>query len=78
VRTNRAEVFNPDSEVLTYASTTECIEKVRWLVDQPAGEREIARCGQKRGCRDPSFVQWTIQPEDLLLRYVHFCEKRSA
>ncbi|MGE5363776.1 MAG: glycosyltransferase [Bacteroidota bacterium] len=47
-KNNINELFEPDKEIVTYSSTAECIEKVKWLVDHPAERREIAAAGQKR------------------------------
>lgn len=69
-QSDHAEVFTPDSEVVTYASTAECIEKVRWLIDHPAAAREIARRGQERTFRDHTFAQRAIQLEGLLLEHL--------
>jgi hypothetical protein len=77
-KSDHAEVFTPDSEVVTYASTAECIEKVRWLIDNPIAAREIARRGQERTFRDHTFAQRAIELEGLLLAHLHRRGKRSA
>ena len=77
-KSDHAEVFTPDSEVVTYGSTAECIEKVRWLIEHPAAAREIARRGQERTLRDHTFAQRAIELEGLLLSHLHQRGKRSA
>jgi hypothetical protein len=49
---NIRELFEPDSEILTYLSTEECIEKLKWAIDHPVEARRIADAGQKRTLRD--------------------------
>jgi spore maturation protein CgeB len=57
LKDNLAEIFTPDEEVVAYRSLEECVEKVRWLLDNPARASEIARRGQQRTLRDHTFVQ---------------------
>lgn len=52
---NLSEVFEPDAEVVTYRSTEECIEKVRYLLDHEEERQAIAAAGQRRTLRDHSF-----------------------
>jgi spore maturation protein CgeB len=77
-KSDHAEVFTPDSEVVTYASTAECIEKVRWLIEHPAAAREIARRGQERTFRDHTFAQRAVQLEGLLLEHLRDRGRQSV
>lgn len=45
---NLAELFEPDVEVVTYRSAEECVDKVKWLLDQPGERAKIAAAGAKR------------------------------
>jgi spore maturation protein CgeB len=47
-------LFEPDSEILTYKSKEECVEKLRWAINNPAEARSIALAGQQRALRDHS------------------------
>lgn len=49
---NIRELFEPDSEILTYSSPGECIEKLKWALDHPEEARRIARAGQQRTLKD--------------------------
>jgi hypothetical protein len=49
---NIRDLFEPDSEILTYSSTGECIEKLRWALDHPEEAAKIAAAGQKRTLSD--------------------------
>jgi hypothetical protein len=51
---NIRSLFKPDDEILTYRSMEECIEKLRWAVNNPKEARKIALAGQKRTIRDHS------------------------
>lgn len=64
------ELFLPDGEVVSYSSTDDCVEKVRWLVDHPDAAGEIAQRGQRRTLRDHTFGQRTLQLEELLLEHL--------
>ncbi len=52
---NLHELFELDTEVVTFRSASECIEKVRWLLDHPKETAEIARRGQQRTLRDHNY-----------------------
>jgi hypothetical protein len=52
---NLAEIFEPDSEIVTYRSAGECAEKLRYLRAHPAECEKIAKTGQARTLRDHTF-----------------------
>jgi spore maturation protein CgeB len=52
---NLHELFELDTEIVTFRSASECIEKVQWLLDHPNETAEIARRGQKRALRDHNY-----------------------
>lgn len=54
-RENLHELFEPDSEVVTYRSADECMEKVRWLLDNPEKREDIAMAGMRRTLREHTF-----------------------
>ena len=49
---NIRDLFEPDSEILTYSSTEECIEKLLWAIDHPVEAGRIAVAGQQRTLKD--------------------------
>ncbi len=51
---NIRDLFEPDSEILTYKNQEECIEKLRWAINHPAESQAIALAGQQRVLRDHS------------------------
>ena len=51
---NIGELFEPDSEILTYKCPEECIEKLNWAVEHPVEAAKIAIAGQRRTMRDHS------------------------
>ena len=54
---NLKDLFEPDSEVVTYRDADECIAKVRWLLDHEAERRDIAEAGQRRTLRDHTVAR---------------------
>ncbi|MFA6468254.1 MAG: glycosyltransferase [Bacteroidota bacterium] len=52
---NLQEIFDVDSEIVTYKSQEECIEKLRWLIDHPKECKEIAVRGQRRVLKDHTY-----------------------
>jgi len=55
-RENIHRFFEPETEVVTYRSADECLEKARWLLAHPAKRDEIAAAGHKRCLRDHTFA----------------------
>ena len=49
------QYFDVDNEIVTYSSAEECVEKIKWLIDNPEKCREIAENGQKRTLREHNF-----------------------
>lgn len=52
---NINEFFIPDEEVVTYKSIEECVEKVKWLLDNPVEIKTIAEAGHRRTLREHTF-----------------------
>jgi len=49
---NLKDLFEPDIEVATYRDSRECIEKVKYLLQNEPGRRAIAEAGQRRTLRE--------------------------
>ena len=52
---NLQEIFDIDREIVTYSSIEECVEKIRWLLDNPRAIEAIAKAGQTRTLKDHTF-----------------------
>lgn len=52
---NIRDFFEPDKEIVTYSSANDCIEKIKWLLDNPKEREAIAKAGQQRTLRDHNF-----------------------
>lgn len=52
---NITDLFEPGKEIITYKTKEECIEKVKWLIDNPEERKKIAAAGQKRTLSDHSI-----------------------
>jgi len=52
---NLADLFEPESEVVTYRNADECVERARWLLDHPTECEKIAQAGQQRTLKDHTF-----------------------
>ncbi len=64
---NLHDLFEPDSEVITYRSPDECIDKIKWLMNNPAEAKRIGMAGQARTLRDHSIEMRAKQINYLLL-----------
>lgn len=65
-RLNMPELFDVDTEVVTFKTADECIEKVKYLLDHEEQRQAIARAGQKRTLRDHTFDNRAAQLNDLI------------
>jgi glycosyltransferase involved in cell wall biosynthesis len=65
-RPNMPELFEPDTEVVTFKTADECIEKVKYLLDHEEQRKAIGRAGQKRTLRDHTFDNRAVQLDDLI------------
>jgi len=65
-KSNLADMFEPDAEIVTYKHADECIEKLRFLLSHPEERRAIATAGQARTLRDHTFVLRAAQLDELI------------
>ena len=63
---NLPELFEPDKEVLTYASAEECVEKVRYLLENEAARRAMAEAGQRRTLREHTFENRAARIDEII------------
>ena len=63
---NLYELFIPDEEVVTFKTSEECIEKVKWLRDHPDERRKIAEAGQKRTLKDHTYALRVCQLDEII------------
>lgn len=63
---NISELFGPETEVVTYRSVHECIERVQWLLSNPGLRSDIASAGQRRTLRDHTYANRAEQLDSLL------------
>lgn len=67
---NMADLYDADTELVTYASLAECVEKVNYLLANPAKAREIALRGQKRTLQDHTLAHRYKQVHACLQQYL--------
>jgi spore maturation protein CgeB len=63
---NLPDIFEPGKEVVTYKSAEECIEKAKWLLENPHERRAIATAGQKRTLSEHTFTQRAEQLYEII------------
>ena len=49
---NMKDLFEPDKEVIVYKNIDECMERIKWLMNNTLECEAIARAGQKRTLKD--------------------------
>jgi hypothetical protein len=65
---NLPEMFEPDTEIVTYRTPDECAEKVRYLLDREHERRSIAAAGQRRTLRDHTYARRAEQVNEIFSR----------
>lgn len=65
-RKNLVELFEPETEVLTYRTAEECVEKVRYILEHEETRRAIAGAGQRRTLRDHTFDNRAAQIDEII------------
>jgi hypothetical protein len=69
-KSNLGELFEPEAEVVTYASIDELVEKIgHYLADEEARVR-IARAGQQRTLGTHTYAERMRELEGILVRYL--------
>jgi hypothetical protein len=63
---NITDLFEPDFEVVTYKSSSECIEKVKWLLANPLEARKIGKDGQNRTLSEHTFDRRSVQLDEII------------
>jgi hypothetical protein len=66
---NIHELFEPDTEIVTYKSPNECVEKVQWLLNHKEECSAIAKRGQKRTLRDHNYKNRAEQLHEIVLKH---------
>lgn len=63
---NLPEMFEPDTEIVTYRSPDECADKVNYLLAHPQELAAIAAAGQRRTLRDHTYMNRSEQLAEIL------------
>lgn len=69
-RDNLGELFDADREVVAYRSASECVEKAKWLLENPKARAEIAERGRDRIQRCHTFAHRSAELDAILRRYL--------
>jgi hypothetical protein len=70
-RENLPTLFSPESEVVTYRSIEECMEKIGWLLDHEKERAQIAHAGMVRCHKDHNFDIRAARLDQIIRRRLH-------
>ncbi|MGB8509358.1 MAG: glycosyltransferase [Pyrinomonadaceae bacterium] len=65
-KTNLHELFELDAEVIAYRDASECVEKVKYLLEHEAERRSVAAAGQRRTLREHTFTSRAAQIDAII------------
>ncbi len=63
---NMKDLFDLETEVVTYKSVDECIDKVKWLTANPLEMKKIAEAGQRRTLKDHTVEKRVKKVNEIL------------
>lgn len=69
-KSNIADLFEPDKEVVTFKSPEECIGKITWLLEHPLDRKKIAEAGQKRCLKEHTFGERAKQLDMIIKKAI--------
>jgi spore maturation protein CgeB len=61
-----SDLFEPETEVVTYATAGECAEKLRYLLSHESERASIAAAGQRRTLNDHTFAHRAAQIDAII------------
>ena len=67
---NMRDLFEPDKEVVTYASVEEAVEKVNYLLEHPKEAEQIAKAGQARTLKDHTIMNRCQQIDEVIQKFL--------
>jgi len=67
---NIHEMFEPDKEVITYSSPSECVDKIRYYLAHESERQAIALSGQARTLREHTYRHRMRELVDLVSKYL--------
>jgi len=65
---NIRDFFEPDYEIVTYATAAECIDKTKWLLNNPEKIKEIADAGHQRCIREHNIQNRVALLNEIILK----------
>jgi len=65
-KSNLVDLFEPDSEIVTYRDSEECIEKVLYLLNNERKRKTIAEAGQKRTLTNHTIYKRAEQLDEII------------
>jgi hypothetical protein len=72
-KSNIVDLFEPDTEVVTYKNFEECSEKIKWLMSNSAECLAIGKAGNKRLLKDHNYEIRAKQLNEILLSELRAC-----
>ena len=63
---NMPDLFDCEKEIVTYTSEEDCIDKVKWLLNNPKEVQKISKAGQERTLRDHTIEKRSISVNEIL------------
>lgn len=69
-RQNLSELFRTNEEVLSYKNEKDCLEKIKWLIENPDERRKIAQTGQKKTMQEHLFQHRTGRVVQIFRKYI--------
>jgi spore maturation protein CgeB len=69
-KSNINELFEEDKEIVTYKSKEECVEKMKWLLENSNKRESIAKAGQERVIREHTYKHRADELVRVINKYI--------
>jgi len=65
---NMSTLFEIDKEVVTYKNMSDCVDKVKWLLNNPEERNKIAKAGQERALKSHTVKNRVAQVNEIIIQ----------
>jgi spore maturation protein CgeB len=67
---NLADIFEPDKEVVTYRNPAECVEKIKYYLENEKEREKIAKAGQRRTLKEYAYLNRMKELIGIVEKYI--------
>jgi spore maturation protein CgeB len=66
---NLEDLFQPEREIVTYSSLEECVDKIKYLIENPEDALKIGKSGQNRTLTEHTYERRVRQLKNYIINF---------